>query len=148
MQLSNIFIAVAALGTVSADRMTVSSQCFHRCSWRTLWINDNGKTYEMARLGGPGCVGTTAVPGMTELCIDKAKGRAHFKFSHQSNKRCMVRTGGEYDSDCGLVSCENEFYVETACTWREPMDPNEPMESVSATKVETPASTEVIEKEQ
>ena len=73
----------------------------------------------------------TGVPGMVDFCVDWKASRAHFRFSHQSFKRCLGVTGilrnvGCSDwNDCTLIT-----WKEIACSWRE--TPKEPEATVSA----------------
>jgi len=75
-------------------------------------------TYELASIYD-GCHGTS-VPGMTELCIDWNNNRAHFKFSHQTSKRCLRKNaaGTRFDDNsCPYAECWRDVWDEVTCTW-------------------------------
>ncbi|KAH6693867.1 hypothetical protein F5X68DRAFT_187635 [Plectosphaerella plurivora] len=143
-------LSLATLGLATsamADYMVVYQYCYFTCTYMGDFVTDFGRYYfDMS----DGCRGSTAVPGMTELCIDYRNDRAHFKFSHQGNKRCM-RITGDNSEDCGIASCRNIYFSEVSCNWRLPADEVEEwdgqegeadwpaLESVSATVVASTA---------
>ncbi|KAK6211147.1 hypothetical protein QIS74_10411 [Colletotrichum tabaci] len=63
-----------------------------------------------------GCRGTS-VPGMTEFCLDWSRSRGHFKYSHQSFKRCLVMTS---ITTLNPPGSSTSSWEERACTWRLP----------------------------
>lgn len=106
----------------AADSMYVQEMCFTAaCSYVGEFITDHGRwfTYGMR----DGCHGGQGVPGLETICIDYRQARAHFKFSHQSNKRCM--RGDWTRDDCGINACGTWWFHETPCTWREALENGE-----------------------
>ncbi|KAH7311287.1 hypothetical protein B0I35DRAFT_411512 [Stachybotrys elegans] len=83
------FVALLA-GTAYADRLETRSYCNNIgvCNTSGWFYTDFGR-YEVN--ANEGCR-RTSVPGMTDFCMDWGKKRGHFKFSHQSSKRCLVMT--------------------------------------------------------
>ncbi|KAK4121065.1 hypothetical protein N657DRAFT_134892 [Parathielavia appendiculata] len=80
----------------------------------------------------------TGVPGMVEFCVDWGNRRGHFRFSHQSFKRCMCMAS-EQNMNLPLIcptngSCIVSDWEEIPCSWREV--PAEPEAIVSATEEE------------
>lgn len=72
---------------------------------------------------------STPVPGMVEFCIDWGRNRGHFRFSHQSFKRCLRKSSSAgYDYGCPGAGgtparCRYDRWDEVGCTWREePVD--------------------------
>ncbi|KAK4104366.1 hypothetical protein N658DRAFT_251601 [Parathielavia hyrcaniae] len=91
-----------------------------------------------------GCRGTS-VPGMVEFCVDWGNQRGHFRFSHQSFKRCM-RKASEQNMTENLplwcptnTACIISDWEEIPCSWREV--PAEPEATVSATEEAPPGET-------
>lgn len=122
-------------GTVIADSMIISHYCFFgSCSHNGIFITSAGR-YPID--GSSGCRRPGNIPGMTELCIDhSSNNRAHFRFSHQNFKRCLVHDRNEFESCEGLSTCWRSHWREVSCTWREAPSEDgeeEEIESVSAT---------------
>ncbi|PHH60633.1 hypothetical protein CDD81_1384 [Ophiocordyceps australis] len=65
-----------------------------------------------------GCT-PTDVPGMEEFCVDWANKRAHFRFSHQNHKRCLIqKTPDRPNYSCfGGHKCNDWRFDEVPCTW-------------------------------
>ncbi|KAH8168707.1 major facilitator superfamily protein [Sarocladium implicatum] len=133
----------AVLLLISALLVSIVEMCFTAaCSYVGEFITDHGRwfTYGMR----DGCHGGQGVPGLETICIDYRQARAHFKFSHQSNKRCM--RGDWTRDDCGVNACGTWWFHETPCTWREALEidedgisnQTEEFESVSALPEPTP----------
>lgn len=112
-------ISVAAIGlaaTVVADTMIVREVCyFSGCGYSATFQTTAG-LYIIP--GSDGCHRNPGPPGMTELCIDHPRQRAHFKFNHQSFKRCLRATSNKW-VECGTNSCWETIFDEVSCTWRE-----------------------------
>lgn len=146
-----MWASTLSLGTVlsfaavtAADSMYVQQECFTAaCSHVGEFITDYGRwfIYNMR----DGCHGGQGVPGLEVICIDYTQARAHFKFSHQGNKRCM-RGDWTKDDACGINACGTWWFHETPCTWREALEIDEggnanrteEVESVSALPEPTP----------
>ena len=54
---------------------------------------------------------------MVEFCVDWGRKRGHFRFDHQSFKRCMLmRSSVPYG--CSADHCEHSEWEEVGCSWR------------------------------
>lgn len=125
MSLASKYFLLATLAvSVVADQLVVSDSCPTTadrepgCKYRNAaFITDFGS---YAVDGRCGCK-TTTVPSMTELCIDWANNRAHFKFNHQESKRCLSRTKRVVwnGPECPDHYCNDHIFEEVSCTWRE-----------------------------
>jgi hypothetical protein len=76
-------------------------------------------SYYIPKLSDDGCR-STSVPGMTEFCMDWAKSRAHFRFSHQNYRRCLrKKPAGDYfaDDSCPVMECWHDYWDEVPCDW-------------------------------
>lgn len=132
-------ISVATLGlaaTVAADSLTVRQVCyFSGCGGQGTFQTTAG-LYIVP--GSDGCHRNPGPPGMTELCIDFGRERGHFKFNHQSFKRCLRLVRFE-PYDCGVNTCWINYFDETPCTWREAApslgEKAEDLASVSVTEI-------------
>ncbi|KAK3900605.1 hypothetical protein C8A05DRAFT_45582 [Staphylotrichum tortipilum] len=119
-----IATAVAALAaTCAADAMMTFSECnvvSGASCFRdvAIWYTAYG--------GFPvdphdGCRGQSN--GMVDFCMDWTNYRGHFRFSHESFKRCFERKGGRL-APCyrGLPEeylCYLDYFEEVGCTWRQ-----------------------------
>ncbi|KAK4031803.1 hypothetical protein C8A01DRAFT_21038 [Parachaetomium inaequale] len=116
-RISSFLTALALTTSASADSMMVDIYCFTlACTYSVYFTTDFG-TYSFS--GSDGCR-STPVPGMTEFCIDEANDRAHFRFSHQSDKRCMRVYDSEWQTcsdDFQFATCAKEYYQEVQCDW-------------------------------
>jgi hypothetical protein len=122
--------ALSLIGFSNADRLEIYEYCYLSCTYSATFYTD----YDHYNLGnlGSGCQGSGPVPGMKEICVDLLKKRAHFKFSHQSSKRCMKLVAYDYQ-DCSPATCGAYKFDEVDCTWREiPELDGEVVDSVSA----------------
>ncbi|WYZ42140.1 hypothetical protein EsH8_V_001035 [Colletotrichum jinshuiense] len=108
-----LFAALAT--TCAADSLWVSTECYEgSCKNYATFYTSYGSYGINA---DSGCRGATAVPGMTEFCMDWDRSRAHFKFSHQSYKRCLVM---QSKTTIHPVPSFTSAWVEVGCTWRLP----------------------------
>lgn len=108
---------IVGFATISvADHMTVNEEYggfgqYDRSD--AIFFTDYGAYRVNANNG---CRGTS-VPGMTDFCVDWARTRGHFKYSHQDFKRCMIvtsRTG----YPCLASECQRYEFGEVGCSWR------------------------------
>ncbi|KAK4035146.1 hypothetical protein C8A01DRAFT_38418 [Parachaetomium inaequale] len=117
MRFEFVTALLAALATTSmADRMTVNTQC--PCEWcgscdsrDATFFTEHGSYGVNANTG---CRGTK-VPGMTELCVDWERGRAHFYYRGQ-NKRCLLQKSKTVSS-CIADHCHRTEWEEARCSW-------------------------------
>jgi hypothetical protein len=72
--------------------------------------------YGVYGVNGAGGCRSTSVPGMTELCIDWGRRRAHFKFQGQTGKHCLSITS-EKTAACGTSTCTTSHFTPVGCTW-------------------------------
>jgi hypothetical protein len=119
MRLSSITALLAALAatTASADRMTVNTQCpcniCGSCDSRDATFFTDSGSYKVN--ANKGCR-STSVPKMTEFCVDWGKGRAHFRYSGQANKRCLLmRSQAPYG--CSADHCHRTEWEPATCSW-------------------------------
>ncbi|CAH0057845.1 unnamed protein product [Clonostachys solani] len=102
--------------TATADSMTVFTKC-------SLTDCNSGEAYFYTKYGtykvnaNKGCR-KTKVPGMTEFCVDWGKNRGHFRFNHQSNKRCLLMRSKSFYA-CDYPRCHKTEWKESGCSWRE-----------------------------
>lgn len=113
-----IFTLVAGLAaTCAADAMAVIERCPHGqgCDRsRAVFYTDYGGY----NVDANGC-GSSTVPGMVEFCIDGYLLRGHFRYSHDSRKRCLRQGAGirldywnKADVKWALMTWD-----EVPCTW-------------------------------
>lgn len=122
-QIPIIVAGLAALTTsVVGDQLITVEGCdvdlFRVCGlYYSTFVTDFGRYNVDAHNG---CRGTS-VPGMTEFCVDWPRSRGHFKFSHQSFKRCLVRESTVRFTGDGYwgIECWRATWNERPCTWRE-----------------------------
>ncbi|KAH7188053.1 uncharacterized protein B0J16DRAFT_370073 [Fusarium flagelliforme] len=101
--------------TCAADSMTVNTRCTAtNCNKKDARFFTDAGSYAVS--GEDGCRGT-GVPGMTDFCIDWSRGRGHFKYSHQSSKRCMLMRS-EVVYGCDWHQCRRSEWAEVPCNWR------------------------------
>ncbi|KAL2258440.1 hypothetical protein VTK26DRAFT_8260 [Humicola hyalothermophila] len=117
MRLSTLLSLIPLAGFAAADYMTVTTHCFPT-SCNTVdgrWHSAYGTYFINA---SDGCHDPQYVPDMTEICIDWARGRAHFYFRGQ-NKRCLRMDSYEWDESCysPQYSCYQSRWNEVPCTW-------------------------------
>lgn len=122
-------ILMAMASTVVADRLEVFTSCiFGGCDSRDGTFITDFASYGVD--ASAGCRGTS-VPGMTEFCMDWPNKRAHFRFSHQSNKRCL-RMDTDVKVGCsGGYDCFRSTWKEVGCNWREVPVPEDELASES-----------------
>lgn len=126
LDFSVLLTSLAALS--AADTMDTETHCSAffgtpiKCSSAGDFVTDYGKYHVDANEGCRG--GSTSVPGLTQLCVDWDKKRAHFQFIHQEYKRCMRQRysrveicGGGYHSTCAY-----DHWEEVPCSWREEVE--------------------------
>ncbi|KAK5663809.1 hypothetical protein OQA88_12 [Cercophora sp. LCS_1] len=125
-------IALATL--VSAAYMDVFTVCLGAlaaCNSQGTFVMAYGSYAVNANTG----CRSTSVPGMVEFCVDwnQNPDRAHFRFSHQSFKRCMTKSWDNVVSCPAGTSgtCYSARFDEVGCCWR--AEPIEPEAAVSAT---------------
>lgn len=129
MRLEFLTVVAALAATCAADSLAVWETCLSfgssTCTRdQGAFFTSNGG-YSVNPSGG--CTGT-GVPGMVEFCMDWPNNRGHFRFSHQSFKRCLgvqSRLQTNMCNGCSLVT-----WTEIPCTWR--MLPIEPEATESA----------------
>ncbi|KAL6412987.1 hypothetical protein AUP68_02481 [Ilyonectria robusta] len=131
-------LAALASGAV-ADRMEVFTECaaFGQCNSGNAFFYTDFGTYKVN--ANTGCRGT-GVPGMVEFCVDWDRRRAHFRFDHQSNKRCLVQRS-ETAYGCNAQACWKTTWEEVGCSWRQAQGDAEEVASTSAaaaTETEAP----------
>lgn len=115
-------LPASLLPFVSADRMIVvlTQVALVKDYYTGVFYTDHG---EYGIDPSPGCRGTK-VPGMVEFCVDYGQRRVHFRFSHQSDKRCMRMTEIEDISpapkpgDNVLTGYIRMLFEEASCNWR------------------------------
>jgi hypothetical protein len=143
MRFAALTLLVASATTCLADGMRVVTVCteFGYCNSRRGTFQTDYGFYPVD--ANDGCRGTS-VPGMVEFCVDWARQRGHFRFDHQSFKRCMRKASESNMSDPLICptnnSCVESWWEETPCNWREV--PVEPEATVSATAAAVPVETE------
>ncbi|RGP64498.1 hypothetical protein FLONG3_9557 [Fusarium longipes] len=122
-------LLMAMATTTIADRLEVRTNClFGGCdSSEGRFITDYA-AYDVN--ANAGCRGTS-VPGMTEFCMDWPNRRAHFRFSHQANKRCLIIDTDVKISCSGGWDCYRSTWKEVGCTWREVPVPEKDLASES-----------------
>ncbi|OBS22853.1 hypothetical protein FPOA_09176 [Fusarium poae] len=124
--------------SVVADRLEVRTNClFGGCDSKEGTFFTDFASYSVD--ASAGCRGT-GVPGMTEFCMDWPNKRAHFKFSHQSNKRCLRMDTDEKISCSGGWDCFRSTWKEVGCNWREVPVPD--AELATASEPAAPAKTD------
>ncbi|KAK1995286.1 hypothetical protein LX36DRAFT_582779 [Colletotrichum falcatum] len=110
-----VMALIAGLATIStANTMTVFTECgpFNMCdSKNAIFYTDTG-IYSVN--ANKGCRGTR-VPGMTEFCVDWDKFRGHFKYSHQTKKRCLLMRSRTTHA-CPAYRCDKSDWEEVGCT--------------------------------
>lgn len=117
LNLASLITTVAAFAaTATADRMIIHEYCLTLvCNDPATFITAYGEYNVDAR---DGCRDTD-VPGMNNLCVDHAHGRAHFNFDGQP-KRCMVEVDNDFatcSDDYQWATCSTIYYDEVPCTW-------------------------------
>jgi hypothetical protein len=145
MYLRTLALLCALASTCAADSMAVYSRCTFDQVWscssdKAIFYTDFG-AYNIDANGG--CRGT-GVPSMVDFCVDWSQSRAHFRYSHQSFKRCLVQTGTLVPNFCtDGARCSLIVFEEGGCTWRQAPNLNdtEPEVTESATTVPIPATT-------
>lgn len=122
--LSSVLLAVGIASTAAADKLIVSQVCTLgvACTNIARFYTDFG---DWSVNGNDGCHGTP-VPGMVDFCIDWSKLRGHFRFSHQSFKRCLGVSDPEFDTCGKFNNCNVFIFDEVPCTWRLPADDSYP----------------------
>jgi hypothetical protein len=128
-------LLAALAGKSAADNLAAYTVCYDLfgCPQNDgAFITDFG-AYRVD--AGDGCHATD-VPGMVEFCVDWGQARAHFRFSHQSDKRCLRVTAVlDLDNDwCPTNSfCKYILFEEVGCNWRqEPVKPEASVSGVAA----------------
>ncbi|KAL0935595.1 uncharacterized protein CTRU02_210186 [Colletotrichum truncatum] len=124
LSLSSVVLALGLVSTAAADRLVVTRTCYGGALCRNFgaFVTDFG-VYSVN--ADDGCHGTS-VPGMVEFCVDWSRVRGHFRFSHQSHKRCMGVSQPDMDTCAKLISCDTWTFEEVPCTWRLPADDEYP----------------------
>jgi hypothetical protein len=125
--ITSILMAMAT--TVIADRLEVRTDCiFGGCNSSQGTFFTDFASYSVD--ASAGCRGTS-VPGMTEFCMDWPNKRGHFRFSHQSYKRCL-RMDTDVAIGCsGGWNCHYSTWKEVGCNWRQAPVPEEELASES-----------------
>ncbi len=90
------------------------------------------------------------VPVVLRICLPiwltlrvGSNNRGHFRFSHESFKRCFEKKG-QVTSHCyfrdGLFNCYLKYFEEVGCTWRQV-----PVEPEATESAATPVATTLVE---
>jgi hypothetical protein len=95
MHFQSLALVAAGLATGAvADTLTVYNQCLsnwggpHYCSsWKSLWWNDFGQSFEFDAISG--CRNPN-VPGVVEICMDWPQSRGSFRTTG-GNRRCFQK---------------------------------------------------------
>ncbi|KAM5350622.1 hypothetical protein ACJ41O_007127 [Fusarium nematophilum] len=142
MRLDMTLLVAALASTCTADSMTVYSKCGPTsCIHREALFFTSVGTYSVN--ASDGCR-KTKVPGMTDFCVDWKRNRAHFKFSHQSSKRCLIMRSKDPYGCSSYDHCYKAEWKEVSCNWRlAAPEEDEPVATVSADPSATEAEFEM-----
>jgi hypothetical protein len=116
MFLRTLALLAPLVSLAAADTLEVKVDCdVNACSYLDgAWHSAFGTHYVN---GADGCHDPPYVPGLNNLCLDWAHGRAHFYFDNQG-KRCLRLDRYDQPDFCAPNrNCFRYWWEEVACTW-------------------------------